>query len=70
VLAFLVSPAGTSPPGPAPPGEVAGDDLEKLDSTVRETGSQWRISPLDIERQGASVIPGVPERPVSPDSRG
>ena len=59
VLAFLVSSAGTSPPSSAASGEVAGDDLEKLDSTASETGSQWRISPLDIERQGASVTSGV-----------
>jgi homoserine kinase len=59
VLAFLVTSPGTSPPGAAAHGEVAGGDLEKLDSTARETGSQWRISPLDIERHGASVTPGV-----------
>jgi homoserine kinase len=45
VLAFL----GASP---------AGRDL--LDSTVRETGIAWLVSPLDVERQGASVTPVVP----------
>lgn len=58
VLAFLVSPGGTAPPGP-PGYEVAGDDLDKLGSMAREAGIDWRISPLDIERQGASVTPGV-----------
>jgi len=35
-------------------------ELETLDSIVRETGIEWRVSPLDVERQGASVAPGVP----------
>lgn len=69
VLAFLVSPRGEVPstetvsPGETPlggGGEGLGDDLRKLDSTARETGIDWRISPLDIERQGASVTPGIP----------
>jgi len=34
--------------------------LDRLDSTVKETGKEWLISPLDVERQGASVAPGVP----------
>jgi homoserine kinase len=34
--------------------------LETLDSIVRETGIEWRVSPLDVERQGGSVAPGVP----------
>jgi homoserine kinase len=50
VLAFLTS--GTSGP--------SGHGLDRLDSTVRETGIKWLISPLDVERQGASVAPGVP----------
>ena len=37
----------------------SGVGLEKLDSTAKEAGIDWHISPLDIERQGASVIPGV-----------
>jgi homoserine kinase len=45
VLAFL----GTGP---------AGRDM--LDSTVKETGIGWLVSPLDVERQGASVTPVVP----------
>jgi homoserine kinase len=37
-----------------------GVGLEKLDSTAKEAGIDWHISPLDIERRGASVTPGVP----------
>jgi homoserine kinase len=33
------------------------DALDILDSTVKETGIDWHISPLDIERTGASVVP-------------
>jgi homoserine kinase len=33
---------------------------DRLDSIVKETGIEWRVSPLDVERQGASVAPGVP----------
>ncbi len=32
-------------------------DLEKLDSIARETGTHWRISPLAVERHGASAVP-------------
>jgi homoserine kinase len=39
---------------------VSRDGLETLDSIVKETGIEWRVSPLDIERQGGSVVPGVP----------
>ncbi|MGH3168279.1 MAG: homoserine kinase [Trebonia sp.] len=35
------------------------DGLDILDSTVKETGIDWRISPLDIERHGASVMVAV-----------
>jgi homoserine kinase len=38
---------------------VSGHGLDKLDSIVKETGIEWRISPLDVERQGASAVPGV-----------
>ena len=39
-------------------GDGAGDaDLAKLDSIARETGIQWRISPLAVERHGASAVP-------------
>ena len=36
-----------------------GHGLDRMDSIVKETGNTWRISPLDVERQGASVAPGV-----------
>jgi homoserine kinase len=39
---------------------TAGQGLDRLDSIVKETGIEWRVSPLDVERQGASVAPGVP----------
>jgi hypothetical protein len=38
---------------------VSGHGLDRLDSIVGETGIEWRISPLDVERQGASAVPGV-----------
>ena len=37
--------------------------LDRLDSIVRKTGKAWRISPLDVARQGAQVLhpnPGGP----------
>lgn len=39
---------------------TSGHGLETLDSIARETGIEWRVSPLDVERQGGSVAPGVP----------
>jgi homoserine kinase len=36
------------------------DVLKRLDSIAVETGIDWHISPLVVERQGASVRPGVP----------
>jgi homoserine kinase len=36
-------------------------DLETVGSTSSETGIAWLVSPLDVERQGASVIPAVPQ---------
>jgi homoserine kinase len=42
---------------------TGGDDnpayLDKLGSIASGTGIDWRISPLGVERQGASVEPGV-----------
>jgi homoserine kinase len=38
----------------------AEDVLKRLDSIAGETGIDWHISPLVVERQGASVRPGVP----------
>ena len=55
VLAFLTTSATRQNTGSG----GLGDDLHKLDSTAKETGIDWRISPLDIERQGASVTCGV-----------
>jgi homoserine kinase len=38
--------------------DESGDaDLEKLDSIARETGTDWRITPLAVERHGASAVP-------------
>ena len=42
------------------PESPAQDDLKRLDSIAAETGIDWHISPLAVERQGASVTPGVP----------
>ena len=36
------------------------DEVKRLDSIAVETGIDWHISPLAVERQGASVTPGVP----------
>jgi homoserine kinase len=36
-------------------------DLDTVGSTASETGIAWLVSPLDVERQGASVIPAVPQ---------
>jgi homoserine kinase len=40
------------------PESPAQDDLKRLDSIAAETGIDWHISPLAVERQGASVTPG------------
>jgi len=50
VLAFVTSETSVNGAG----------TLDRLDSTVKETGIEWFISPLDVERRGASVAPGVP----------
>jgi homoserine kinase len=54
----VVSGAGPSVLAFLTPGS-RGHGLDKMDSIVKETGNSWRISPLDVERQGASVAPGV-----------
>jgi homoserine kinase len=41
-------------------GNPAEDELERLDSIAVETGIDWHISPLVVERQGASVTPSDP----------
>jgi homoserine kinase len=57
-------PAVVSGAGPSVLAFLTTDDgagtLDRLDSTVKETGIEWDISPLDVERQGASVAPGIP----------
>jgi homoserine kinase len=40
-------------------GDLAEDDLKRLDSIAAETGIDWHISPLVVERRGASVTSGV-----------
>jgi homoserine kinase len=40
------------------PESPAQDDVKRLDSIAAETGIDWHISPLAVERQGASVTPG------------
>ncbi len=56
-------PAVVSGAGPSALAFLTGDgaqdaDLEKLDSIARETGTHWRITPLAVERRGASAVPG------------
>ena len=53
----VVSGAGPSVLAFVVPGS-SGDGMDILDSTVKETGIDWRISPLDIERHGASAYQG------------
>ena len=36
------------------------DQAKRLDSIAGETGIDWHISPLAVERRGASVVPDVP----------
>ncbi len=38
---------------------VSHHGLDRLDSIVKETGIEWCITPLDVERQGASAAPGT-----------
>jgi len=60
-------PAVVSGAGPSvlafPAGEAglpdSGAYLDKLGSIANGTGTEWRISPLGVERRGASVEPGV-----------
>jgi homoserine kinase len=35
--------------------ELDGDERKRMDSIAGETGIEWHISPLAIERRGASV---------------
>ena len=41
-------------------GSPTQDEVKRLDSIAVETGIDWHISPLAVERQGASVTRGVP----------
>jgi homoserine kinase len=63
VLAFLTSGdvPGTEQDGDtARAGGLGSDILDSLDSIARGTGMHWRISPLDVERRGASAVPDAP----------
>jgi homoserine kinase len=58
-------PAVVSGAGPSALAFLTGEgimdaDLEKLDSIARETGTHWRITPLAVERHGASAVPDGP----------
>lgn len=56
-------PAVVSGAGPSVLAFLAGkpgrDELARLDSIAEETGIEWHISPLAVERQGASVVPSA-----------
>jgi homoserine kinase len=56
-------PAVISGAGPSVLAFLAGnpgrDEAGRLDSIAGETGIDWRISPLAVERHGASVVPSV-----------
>lgn len=56
VLAFLVRPEAADAPSSA--------SLDVLDSTVRDVGTGWDISALDVDRRGASI------QLVTPDPEG
>jgi homoserine kinase len=57
-LAAVVSGAGPALLVLAGPGPNSAPDL--VDSIARETGIAWRISPLDVDRQGATLQTAVP----------
>jgi homoserine kinase len=64
VLALLAEDSGGVPepngaPEPNAIPELVGEHLNRLGSIAAETGTQWRISPLGVERRGASVAPDV-----------
>ena len=46
-------------PPPLPSGPTGPVQQVPLDSIAAETGIEWHITPLAIERQGASVAPNV-----------
>ena len=60
------------PPGPAagraglrdgPASTYGQPGLAVVDSIARETGIAWRVTPLKVDRQGATVQPGGPGEP-------
>ena len=53
-------PAVVSGAGPSVLAFLLNRTSEVVDSTVREAGIGWHISPLDVERRGASVASAVP----------
>jgi homoserine kinase len=55
----VVSGAGPSVLAFLADGAEGGSTSATLDSTVREAGIGWHVSPLDVERQGASVASAV-----------
>jgi homoserine kinase len=57
-LAAVVSGAGPAVLVLTGPGSDSAPDL--VDSIARETGIAWRISPLDVDRQGATLQTAVP----------
>ncbi len=57
-LAAVVSGAGPAVLVLTAPGPDSAPDL--VDSIARETGIAWRISPLDVDRQGATLQTAVP----------
>jgi homoserine kinase len=52
--------SGAGPSVLAFPSVVTSADLGVLDSIVKETGNGWLVSPLNVDRQGASVQFGSP----------
>jgi homoserine kinase len=75
VLAFLTTgltagPASAVTSGDTPntepgsdsarPTGLGADIVDSLDSIARGTGMPWRVSPLDVERRGASAVPDAP----------
>lgn len=59
VLVFLTGGGATGTAADGTGGQAALLGLDILDSIARGTGIQWRISPLDVERRGASAAPGA-----------
>ncbi|HLI38108.1 MAG TPA: hypothetical protein VKV80_12340, partial [Streptosporangiaceae bacterium] len=73
VLALLVSdPAAQVSDPAAQAGEPAGSPVTRchpglymIDSIARETGIPWHVSPLGIDRHGASIVPVAPGTPAA-----